>query len=112
MAINSIGPGQDAAPLNPSPYDAQRAEAAEQRAADRNVSAEEGSSGQDKVEISEEAREAIRAKEIAEDAERLEEVRADKVEVARQMLASGMYNQDGKLDQAAEELEPFFRADA
>jgi hypothetical protein len=66
----------------------------------------------DKVEISPEARAAARAQEMARLAVEDPDVRPEAVEVAKQFLEQGLYNDQGVLEQTAANLSSLFQAEA
>ena len=109
MAVNGVGPAQGNTPVNPSQGRARETEQVEREAPDDTAQAQSSGDGQDQIEISAEARSALRA---AEAIKNVPDVRSEKVDAAVKFLEAELYNDQGILEQTAGELEPFFRSEA
>lgn len=110
MAVDRVGSSNDAPLMRQTTREAQRAEKAVGEAPERADTAR--SEGRDYIEISEAAREAVHAERLAEKADSQEDVRPEKVELAKRILADGTYNQVGNLERAADGLESSIETEA
>ena len=110
MAVNGIGsPNPTPPPKGVGQGDVSGAERVDRQPSQSRTAAGSERGAGDQIDLSEEAQLAAAAPDLAEQVDEVPDVRPEKVEEARQLLASGFYNQDGAIEQTAADIQSQFQ---
>ena len=108
MQIDGLGLPKGTAQVGSSNDGTQRVDRTDTSEPQSGSQAQRGENKGDVVQISDEARLAAKTQET----DPASDVRPDKVEEARKFLEAGLYNDQGNLEQTAQNLVPFFQVQA